>query len=422
MPDKAYLKFKKILKFVWENKISDFYYIKFKKTGFNPISDFNSLKDIKKIPYLTKKELLDVNIDKLLFLPKDKNYSILHTSGITGESLLFFLFPIGSLPLDDLYQGRILILKPPALSHLAFLTFYNSAGSNYFLLGDIHNLPATCQLAQKAKINKIVASPSLAIVLENYLKYYPDLKKSINFFFLGGEPVTSQKKKYLRKIYPNSKFISSYSCIEAGGPLGSQCKYLAERDDKTYYHINSQYYYEIINSNNEKEVHFGKKGELVFTNFCNLATPMIRYKTGDLVSLRENNCFCGAEGPLLEIHGRINYDIVNVGGFELRSEMLERSLMNLSYFVKDEFEAHFYETFVENKPKIKTELNLSLREGVVDSSEIRRKIEQEVLENWRLSPRLNLKKAVEVGLFDVPQINFVRFPQTAKTIRKLILH
>ena len=288
-------------------------------------------------------------------------------------------------------------------------------------MGDIHNLPAACQLAQKAKINKIVVSPSLAIVLENYLKHYPDLKKSIKIFFLGGEPVTSQKKKYLREIYPNSKFISSYSCIEAGGTLGSQCKYLAERDDEAYYHINPQYYYEIINPNNEKETRFRKKGELVFTNFCNLATPMIRYKTGDLVSFRENDCSCGAAGPLLEIHGRINYDIVNAGGFELRSEMLERPLMNLSLYVKAEFEVYIYEKFVENKPIIKTEINLSLKEGAVDSPEIRWKIEQEILENWRLSPRLNLKKAVEVGLFEIPRINFVRFPQAAKPIRKLIL-
>ncbi|HEY0089582.1 MAG TPA: hypothetical protein VGB37_12105, partial [Candidatus Lokiarchaeia archaeon] len=152
------------------------------------------------------------------------------------------------------------------------------------------------------------------------------------------------------------------------------------------------------------------------------ATPLIRYLPGDLASFTENDCPCGAPGPLLQIWGRTNYDLVRAGGFELRTEMLEKTLLNLQNYLQDNFEGHIYENFVGNKPKIKVVLNLSLKEGVKESPELKQKIENEFLENWQLSPRLNLKKAMEAGLFEPLQINLVKFPKSQKSRRVLILH
>ena len=421
--------FKKLLEFVFNNKYSNFYRVKFREAGFNPDYDFRSLEDVKKIPFLTKDELVKQESLRLLFISEEEVGIVSFTSGTTGEPLCVFHSKnlLGCPPVLH-HQKKILILFPPFSAPL--INYYihkhpdKQVRVKYSVVGDISNLPVSCQLASRLGIDHIICTTaSLAIVLKSYLVNYPKLQKNLRSFFMGGEVVGPKKRKLLRELYPDKEISIGYGMHEMGGAPAIQCQVLAGQEGEALFHPRvNDCYFEIINPETGEEVPFEEEGELVLTNFRNQATPLIRYKTGDMASFRENNCFCGAPGPLLRIHGRINYDIVRVGGFELRSEMLEIPLMNLSSYVKDEFEVNIYETFVENKPKLKIELNLSLKEGVVDSPEIRWKIEQELLENWRLSPRLNLKKAVEAGLFEIPQIKFVRFPQAAKPIRKFILH
>lgn len=210
--------------------------------------------------------------------------------------------------------------------------------------------------------------------------------------------------------------------MEAAGVLGFQCPFLVENNNQIYYHSINGCYLELIDPDTEKEIEPGQKGELVFTHFHSRATPMIRYRTGDLASFHKNDCPCGSPGPLMQIWGRVKHDTVKVGGLVLKKEMIEKPILNLRDYLKNDFEAHFYETFIENKPKIKVVLNLSLKKEVKETPELKQKIENEFLENWQLSPRLNLKKAVESGLFELPQINFVRFPFSAKGRQVLILH
>jgi phenylacetate-CoA ligase len=51
-------------------------------------------------------------------------------------------------------------------------------------------------------------------------------------------------------------------------------------------------------------------GELVVTDFFNLATPLIRYKLGDYATLEDRPCECGRTLPLLSgVHGRA-YDLI----------------------------------------------------------------------------------------------------------------
>ncbi|MDC0661945.1 phenylacetate--CoA ligase family protein [Marinobacter sp. SS21] len=54
----------------------------------------------------------------------------------------------------------------------------------------------------------------------------------------------------------------------------------------------------------------GQAGEIIVTDFFNLATPLIRYRLGDFGTLSDKQCECGVGLPLIEaIHGRA-YDIL----------------------------------------------------------------------------------------------------------------
>jgi len=264
----------------------------------------------------------------------------------------------------------------------------------------------------------------LAIVLKDYLDRYPSLKKSLRFLKLGGEVVSLSKKKLLQELYPGLKIFTTYALCEGGrAHVASQCPFLAEEDSQVCYHPESRYFYfEIIDPDTGENVEEGKKGELVLTRFGNWATPIIRYKTGDLATFQKNNCPCGYPGPLLQILGRARYDMIKAGGVELRREMIEKAILSLKDFLEESFEVDVYESFVGNKPRIKVVINLYLREKVEESPGLRQRVENELLESWQLSPRFNLRKAVEAGLFEPLQINFNKHPLSAKTKQVLILH
>lgn len=422
MVEDNFPKFKNLLDFAFNNQCSDFYREKYKKVGFNPTSDFNSLGDIKKIPFLTKKELSEADPKKLLFIKEKDGCYVSVTSGTTGEP--FFIFRSGDIPLrnSEIYEKSLLLFNPRLTAKVFARRALNQYKGGPFLVGDIYNLPGSCYLAAKLGINTISTTPTLAIILKDYIERYPNLKKTLKSFSLSGEFVSPEKKKMLGELYPHLKFSFIYGMAEIGH-ITHQCRFLAEREEQIYYHPETDYYYfEIVDPDTEKEVNPGEKGELVITSFESLATPIIRYKTGDSAIFEKNDCPCGYAGPLLQILGRINYDAVKVGGFVLKKQMMEKPMSNLKEILTDGFEAHFYEKYVNTKPKIKVILSLALKTGLKESPGIKQRVENEFLESWQLSPNLNLKKAVEAGLFEPLQVNFVEFPTTGKTKQVLILH
>jgi hypothetical protein len=101
---------------------------------------------------------------------------------------------------------------------------------------------------------------------------------------------------------------------------------------------------------------------------------------------------------------------------------LEKPILNLKNYLKEGFEVHVYENYVSNKPKIKIILNLSLKEGFQQSFELKKTMKDEISKNWWLSSKINLEKAIEAGVIDLPEINFVEFPKSPKAREVLILH
>jgi phenylacetate-CoA ligase len=68
----------------------------------------------------------------------------------------------------------------------------------------------------------------------------------------------------------------------------------------------------------EENVAAGEDGEIVITNLFNYAMPLIRYRLGDIGSLRAEECSCGRTLPLMQgLKGRCNDFIILPDGREL---------------------------------------------------------------------------------------------------------
>jgi phenylacetate-CoA ligase len=101
----------------------------------------------------------------------------------------------------------------------------------------------------------------------------------------------------------------SFECWESSGAL----------------HLNeAEYVCEVLEPDGEREVADGQRGELVLTNLGRAASPLIRYRTGDIVVRRADPCPCGRTFARLEggIIARVE-DVVTVRGVNVYPSAVE---------------------------------------------------------------------------------------------------
>jgi phenylacetate-CoA ligase len=112
----------------------------------------------------------------------------------------------------------------------------------------------------------------------------------------------------------------SFECWEAPGSL----------------HINEgEFVAEVIDPLSGDEVGDGHTGELVLTNLGRTASPVIRYRTGDMVVRRSEPCSCGRTWARLEggILGRAD-DMVNIRGVNVYPVGIESVVRRLPEVVE----------------------------------------------------------------------------------------
>jgi phenylacetate-CoA ligase len=101
----------------------------------------------------------------------------------------------------------------------------------------------------------------------------------------------------------------SFECWESPGAL----------------HVNeAEYICEVLEPGSDRPVPDGERGELVVTNLGRTSSPLIRYRTGDLVVRRSGPCACGRNFARLDggILARVD-DMVNVRGVNVYPSAVE---------------------------------------------------------------------------------------------------
>lgn len=413
----------KLLYFVDNNDHSSFYHDRFQSAGFDPAKDFTSLADVTKMPLLSKTELLEAGEESLRFVPEEQLDRVSTTSGTTSKRPLILYHAANPDIKDQNPESarRALILFSPLRG--GQLLQRARLRQQFAILGDISNIPTSFEIASRMRIDQLFTTPTVAILAKKFLDNCPRFAENLKHLRLSGEVLTSEKRRLLIGLYPGVKITMSYSSSEQSR-MATQCDHLSapELSDVLYHPFYYSHHFEIIDKDTGEPVPFGERGELVVTNFHNLGTPLIRYRTGDLANFRENDCLCGLEGPLLQVWGRVAEDSVRAGGFELKREMLEVPILKANDLIRNDFEAHIYEGFENGKTALRIELHLSLQAGLLDTPLNKERVEQTFKQEWRLSPSYNLGKALTSGLVKEFTVKFVEFPQHAKSIERMILH
>ena len=319
---------------------NNFYNKKLQKTGID--STIDSLDSFREhCPFTTKSELVS---DHLINSPFGSNltfpieqYARAHkTSGTSGHPITWLDTTVSWEWMVDSWcnifeasgvnsKDRIFF----AFSFGPFIGFWLAfeAGKKLEAL----NIPggglsstARLQSIFMHQANVLCCTPTYALRLAEVARAEGiDLNNSpVRSIIVAGEPggsITSTRNA-LEKAWPNSRIFDHHGMTEVG-PVTYQCPNKAG----LLHILENAYLPEIIDSNTNKAVQPGEVGELVLTTLGRYGSPLIRYKTGDLVKSSEiKRCSCGTFNLCLEggILGRTD-DMMVIRGVNVYPSAVE---------------------------------------------------------------------------------------------------
>lgn len=307
----------RIMEFVMHaGRTVPFYKAKFAELKINP-EDISGLDDLKCLPILTKDEVQE-NLPSLKSEAiSEKETIIIHTSGTTGRGLVFpttveaerrqwavwwrfrnrngikFGTPCG------VFGGKIVV--PINQSHPPFWR-YDRPGkqiffSGYHLRGE--NLPAYIEQIKSSGLEWLHGYPShLTLVASFVIETGIKMTNRVKYITTGGESLLAHQKDIIEKAF-GARVFQHYGMAEAVANI-SECPRGKLHVDEDFAGVE----FVTIERN---------RYSIVGTNFTNFAFPLLRYDTGDIayISDQEKKCACGRPGRVVDwIDGRMEDYIV----------------------------------------------------------------------------------------------------------------
>jgi phenylacetate-CoA ligase len=273
---------------------SPVYRAKFDQAGVKP-SDVNTLADLAKLPFTTKKDLRDAYPYGMFAVPRSQIVRIHASSGTTGKPTV-----VGYTQNDiDMWSSlvarsiRAAGAKPGDMVHVSYGygLFTGGLGAHY----GAERLGLTVvpfgggqterqvQLIMDFKPTIIMVTPSymLAIADEMERQGIDPRKTSLRIGIFGAEPWTNEMRASIEARL-NIQAVDIYGLSEVMGPgVANEC--VDTKDGPTIWE--DHFYPEIIDPETGAVLPDGEFGELVFTSLTKEALPIIRYRTRDLTRL-----------------------------------------------------------------------------------------------------------------------------------------
>lgn len=311
-------------------------------------SDIQTIDDIVKLPFTSKKDLRDYYPWGLLSVPLSEIVKIHASSGTTGKPIVmgytrkdidnwseagarcYSAYGLGKDDIIQISYGYGLFTgglgAHDASLKLGATTIPISAGNTEKQLLLMHDLGTTA----------LACTPSYALYLAESLEKsgIPRNEIQLKVGIFGAEPWTEEMRKEI-EYRLGIKAYDIYGLTEISGPgVGFEC----ECQNGT--HLNEDLFFpEIINPETGEQVADGEEGELVFTTLTKEGMPLIRFRTRDLTRLTRGTCECGRTLVKMgKILGRTD-DMLIIRGVNVFPSQVESVLCTLQ-----EVEPHFFIT------------------------------------------------------------------------------
>jgi phenylacetate-CoA ligase len=377
---------------------SPFYHDRMKEQNVHP-DDIHTLSDVKRLPFMFKRDLRDNYPDKIFTATQDDLVRYHVSSGTTGKPTVvgYTQHDLDSWTtslaraLTSLGLGRGDVIQ---VSY-GYGLFTGGLGLHYgaerigatVIPTSVGNTERQIELMQDLGTTAIACTPSYLLHLgEVAEKMGVDIKKDtkLRTGILGAEPWTERMRIRMEE-WLGIKAYDIYGTSELSGPMFTECT------EQTGFHVWSDIaLVEIIDPKTGEQLAPGESGELTITILQKEALPMIRYRIGDITRVNDEVCACGRTHPRVDrIQGRVD-DMLIIRGINVFPSQVEYALMAIP-----EVGQHF-QIVVDRKGAlddmlVRVELNKdSFSDKITDLMQISGKVEH------KLRNALNVNVTIEL--------------------------
>ena len=365
---------------------SEFYHKRMKEANVHP-DDINSLEDIRKLPFMYKKDLRDNYPNRLFVGGQDELVRYHVSSGTTGKPTV-----VGytQRDLDNWAESVARAMTSIGLGRhdtiqvsYGYGLFTGGLGAHYgaerigatVIPASTGNTERQVELIKDLNVTAICCTPSYFLhIAETAEKMGISIEKDtkLRTAVLGAEPWTEKMRKRIK----DSTGVNAYDIYrtsELSGPMFTECT------EMNGMHIWGDIaYVEIIDPETGEPLGPGERGEMVITMLQKEALPIVRYKTGDITAYEASPCPCGRNHLRIErLSGRVD-DMLIIRGINVFPSQVEYTLMTIP-----ELGEHF-QIVVDRK-------------GVLDTMMVRVELKPSAFSD-KLSDLIKLKKNAEYVL------------------------
>jgi phenylacetate-CoA ligase len=183
---------------------------------------------------------------------------------------------------------------------------------------------------EELKITAISCTPSYPAVMEKVLRESSDKSPrelGLRLGLFGGEGGldNSAFRQNLESTWGFKARNANYGLSEVLSQFASQC----EATDDLHFHGGDVVFAELVDSKTQRRLAIepGATGELVCTNLERECQPLVRYRTGDLVTITAVDCCdCGRTSWRFRVVGRCD-DMFNVRGVNVFPSAIQSVLL-----------------------------------------------------------------------------------------------
>ncbi|MDO5849399.1 MAG: phenylacetate--CoA ligase [Methanobrevibacter sp.] len=389
------------------NKIP-YYNKKYSEAEVYP-EDIETLKDIEKLPFITKDDLRESYPFGLFAVDQKEIKEVHSSSGTTGKPV------VSGYTEKDLDTWAETIARGLTMMGLGEDDIIqNTHGYGLFTGGfgvhyGSHKIGATIipistgQTRRQIEIMKdfgstgLIFTPSYGIHLgEIALEEGIDPKKlNIKAIGFGAEMWTEEMRQKIEEIF-GAKAFNIYGLTELMGPgVGIEC--IAQQG----LHIPEDIFYpEIIDPITKENLGPNQKGELVLTNLEREGMPVIRFRTKDITSITYEPCECGRTfARMSRITGRSD-DMIKVKGVAIFPSQIEKALLKVG-----EVEPHYM--IIVTRPDVLDEIEVKVEaseslffDGVKEMVNIQQKIGKSIENETGIRVKVTLVEPKSLPRFE----------------------
>lgn len=375
---------------------SPFYRKSFETANVKP-EDIQSLEDLIKFPILTKHEIRERQdavpiIGDLCVRTEEDVVFISSSSGSTGAPTAS---PFSKRDFDEFQdiQSRLFWQAGmrPTDRYIHALNFSLFVGGPDVI--GAQNLGALCIWAGTLPADRLLFiiqqyQPTVIWTTPSYAWYLgetarqkginPATDLAINKIIVAGEPGGSipATREAIEALW-DAKVFDFYGISDIFGACGAQC----EAHDGLHI-AEDQMLVEVVDETTGLPVKEGERGEMLLTTLRKEIRPMIRFRTGDIVTYTNQKCSCGRTLKRIKVVGRID-DMFIAGGVNVFPSDIEHVIRKF-----DALTGEYRINIVEDRHITKFTVEVEKRGDVaIDTEVLREQVTYEIKIKLGIKPK-----------------------------------